>query len=192
MARASRAAKRARERVRGMSESPPATRESAGEDVANWCPEAVRSCWVYCHRHIRIGEGVANWCPEAVRSCWVYCHRHIRIGEDVANWCPEAVRSCSSHPHTGVTEQISQKSRDRCSYVGDSRRHCSTAHHTLEREIRRPERDLNPTRSARSARFTPWFKSLQNDSLPANRLTSLVGWRPQNTPGAGFEPASRP
>ena len=73
---------RVHERVRGMSESPQATRESAGEGVTNWCPDVARSCcsrW-YCHSRIEsVGEGVANWWPCVVESCPSQSHYNDRI-----------------------------------------------------------------------------------------------------------------
>jgi len=59
VARASRAAKRARERVRGMSESPQATSESAGEGVAQsapGCRKVASSARLLSHAY-RIGWG---------------------------------------------------------------------------------------------------------------------------------------
>jgi len=93
VARASRAAKRARERVRGMSESPQATRESAGEGVA------VTGARVSCGRiharstdlYERIGPEVAvsrvrvSQIISVTQSSATY---RIGPGGCGGNWCP--------------------------------------------------------------------------------------------------------
>ena len=61
VARASRAAKRARERVRGMSESPQATSESAGEGVA----QVVSGC----HRVVIVTDVPSTYASESAREC---------------------------------------------------------------------------------------------------------------------------
>ena len=100
VARASRAAKRARERVRGMSEGAKRPSESAGEGVA--VTGARVSCGrlghtVTVHVRERIGPGGCggNWCPGVGRSC-LYRRHHRRIEsvrERVTEWRRTAAES---------------------------------------------------------------------------------------------------
>jgi len=52
--------RRAHERVRGMNEVPQAPSESAGEGVAQWCPDVMRSYRSYRNQIGMGGEGVAE------------------------------------------------------------------------------------------------------------------------------------
>jgi len=57
---------RACERVRGMSEGPQAPSESAGEGVANRCPDVTRSLWSYSYSQTRpesAGEDLVTTTP---------------------------------------------------------------------------------------------------------------------------------
>ena len=92
----------ARERVRGMSESPVATRESVGEGVAGSGVRVSQNCRIdhkatncVCER---IGwRGLTTWRPEVVRSCSSpnsHSDRTESAGEGVAGSGVRVPQSC--------------------------------------------------------------------------------------------------
>ena len=118
-----------------MSESPPATRESAGEGVA------VTGVRVSCGRlghttttHVRerIGWGGCggNRCPGTAESCLLRGYRRMRIREGVTKWCPGVVRSCSSRfsQPCSRTESVGEDVAETCVRLLCGRIHHNVSH----------------------------------------------------------------
>ena len=75
-------------------------RESAGEGVAKWCPETVRSCSSHCSHGSRIesaGEGVAERSVRVPHGRLGHTATARRVWGGCINQCPTVAVSCSSH-----------------------------------------------------------------------------------------------
>ena len=95
------------EHVRGISESPQATSESAGEGVAE---RSVRVSRGRVHHTLtatsvrnRLGRVWPNWCPDVARSCSSHSHYHTRIGSAGEGVAERSVRVSRGRVHHTLT-----------------------------------------------------------------------------------------